>query len=212
MSASPGQKFVGAYMDGDVAERFYAWARERDGSTSAALRRLILGALGDEVGPVGGVGRGTQVGVRLRPRERIALTEAARARGTTPANWLRSLAIVHLARTPQWSPREEEMLRAIFAEVRSIAAEVQGLARVLSSGVGREGPPGAAQDIEWAAEEVRVEMRRLVAVLSGNFDYWGLPDAERPVGVPGATERAGAEADGGKPRRRRRRRRVPFAS
>lgn len=210
MAASPGQKFIGAYVDGDVAERFQAWARERDGSSSAALRRLILGALGEEVGPLGGVGRGTQVGVRLKPRERNALAEAARARGTTPANWLRSLAIVHLARTPQWSPDEQEMLRAVFVEVRSIASGVQGLVRTLGSGDDGERLSGAARDVQEAADAVRVEMRRLVAVLSGNFDYWGLPDAERPRAIPGAAEQAWAEPDGAKPRRHRRRRRVPF--
>ena len=42
-----------------------------------------------------GVGRGEQVGVRLKATERQALAEAARAQGTSPANWIRSLALAH---------------------------------------------------------------------------------------------------------------------
>jgi hypothetical protein len=60
-----------------------------------------------------------------------------------------------------------------------------------------------------AAELVRAEMRRVVAVMTGNFDYWGLPDADRPTAAPGAVERADAAAGAAEAvRKRRPRRRV----
>ena len=58
--------------------------------------------------------------VRLKERERDALVRAAEARAVTPATWLRSLAVAHLGRRPQWTPSEEEALRALFVEVRRI--------------------------------------------------------------------------------------------
>ncbi len=54
---------------------------------------------------------------------------------------------------------------------------------------------------------IRFEMRRVVAVMTGNFDYWGLPDAERPSAAPGAVERHDAEAEAAEAIRRRRPRR-----
>lgn len=49
-----------------------------------------------------------------------------------------------------------------------------------------EYPPYQGQAAAEAADEVRAEMRRLMAIYTGNFDYWGLPDAERPTSAPGA--------------------------
>ena len=70
-----------------------------------------MGFFANPPGPRG-VGRGKQVSVRFKDPERAALDEAAAQRGTTPANWLRSLGIVHLARRPQWNPAELDALRA----------------------------------------------------------------------------------------------------
>ena len=61
---------------------------------------------------------GQSVMVRLKEEERVALMYAADARSTTPANWVRSLAIVHLARRPQWTPDEIDAMRDIFTELR----------------------------------------------------------------------------------------------
>ncbi len=36
-----------------------------------------------------------------------------------------------------------------------------------------------------AVQDVRAEMRRPITIYTGNFDYWGLPDAERPRAAPG---------------------------
>lgn len=60
---------------------------------------------------------------------------------------------------------------------------------------------------------MRVELRRLMAIYSGNFDYWGLPDAERPTSLPGmeARERAREIAAEAKRRLRPRRRPAIFA-
>jgi hypothetical protein len=51
---------------------------------------------------------------------------------------------------------------------------------------------------------VRAEMRRVVAIMTGNFDYWGLPDAERPTAAPGTVEKADAEARAVETTRKRR--------
>ena len=45
--------------------------------------------------------------------------------------------------------------------------------------------------------------------MTGNFDYWGLPDAERPSAAPGAVERHDAEAEAAEAKRRRRPKRRP---
>ncbi|MBP2300922.1 hypothetical protein [Azospirillum picis] len=189
---------VGGYVDAALAKRFNAWARQTDGSVSAALRRLIIQAVeGREPAAPRGAGTGPQVGVRFKADERAALAAAATARGTSPANWLRSLALVHLARRPQWSPAELEALRAVFAELRAINA---GLTRLAAQPGGTDSCGDAAQR---AAAQVRGEMRRVVAVLTGNFDYWGLPDAERPTAAPGAQARPLARKAGSRRRRTR---------
>jgi len=56
-------------------------------------------------------------------------------------------------------------------------------------------------------------MRRVVAVMSGNFDYWGLPDEDRPTAAPGAVERVDAAATVAEAKRTRapRRTQSPFA-
>lgn len=45
-------------------------------------------------------------------------------------------------------------------------------------------------------------MRRLIAVYTGNFDYWGLLDADRPTSAPGALK--GEEQTEGEARSKRR--------
>jgi len=46
------------------------------------------------------------------------------------------------------------------------------------------------------------ELRRVVAVMTGNFDYWGLPTADRLEAAPGAIERTAAKAEAAEVRRR----------
>lgn len=208
MAAKAGRKLVGGYVDAALAARFEAWARQTDGSASAALRRLMAEALeGQPPPPPRGSGTGRQIGVRFKDTERAALLEAAKARGTSPAAWLRSLALVHLARRPQWTPVEVEALRAVFHELRAIGHSVERTAHRLDGAGGPAGTPGDAARV--AAEQVRVAMRRVVAVMTGNFEYWGLPDAERPTAAPGVVERAGAEVRAAEARRKNRPRRRP---
>jgi len=201
MPARPGQKMVGSYVDTALAARFAAWARQTDGGASAALRRLIADAV-DGRAPAAprGAGTGAQVGVRFKEDERAALAEAARARGCSPANWLRSLALVHLARRPQWTPAEVEALRAVFRELRAIRHGVDRIARAMEDAGGPAAAPADA--VREVGAEVRAGMRRVVAVMTGNFDYWGLPDAERPAAAPGAAGRAGADVRAAEARRR----------
>ena len=190
MSALPGHKMVGVYIEAGLADRFKAWARRTEGGASAALRRLILQAVdGAEPSlPVGASGR--QIGVRLQDPERIALLHAAKARQTTPANWLRSLAIVHLGRRPQWNDAETVELRAIGMEVRRIGNNLNQLARVMNeAALTGEYPADQGRAALEGAELLRVELRRLMAIYTGNFDYWGLPDAERPTAERGMKAR-----------------------
>ena len=207
MPAKPGHKMLGAYVDAALAEQFEAMARQTDGSASGALRRLIAQAVEQELQARGlhsasaqeaiapcGVGRGEQVGVRLKVTERQALAEAARLQGTSPANWIRSLALAHLARRPQWNPAELEALRALFGELRAIGNNVNQMAHALNIAVTTgDYPPEQGTAAKEAAERIRLEMRRVAAVITGNFDYWGLPDADRPKAAPGAVKREKAQ-------------------
>ena len=190
MPASPNQMLIGCHVDRLFGERFKAWARSKEGGAAAALRSLVMQAVDgrDPAAPVGS--SGYRVTVRLKDAERLALIEAARARGTTPANWLRSLALAHLGRRPQWNPAEVEALRDLFVEVRRIGNNVNQIARAMNAAAHTgEYPPYQGEAARDAAELVRAEMRRIVAVMTGNFDYWGLPDADRPTAAPGAEER-----------------------
>ena len=203
MPALPGQKMVGAYVEAGLADRFKAWARTTDGGASAALRRMILQVVdGTEPGlPVGASGR--QIGVRLKDPERIALLRAAKARQTTPANWLRSLAVVHLGRRPQWNDAEVAELRAIGMEVRRVGNNLNQLARVMNeAALTGEYPPDQGGAAREGAELLRVELRRLMAIYTGNFDYWGLPDAERPTALHGMKAREVARQNEAKAKRR----------
>ena len=182
MAGRNGQEMVGTYVPAELAARFKAWARSTEGGASAALRRLIAGAVdGREPDPPPGAS-GHQVLVRLKEVERFALLRAAKGRSTTPANWLRSLAIVHLSRRPQWDTGEAEALRGVGDELRRIGNNVNQIARALNvAALTGEYPPHQGQAAAEAVHEVRAEMRRLMAFYTGNFDYWGLPDAERPT-------------------------------
>ena len=211
MPAKPGQKLIGCYADEALAERFNAWARQTDGGMSAALRRLISEALDgkDPPGPCG-VGRGKQVSVRFKDPERAELDKAAAQRGTSPANWLRSLGLAHLARRPQWSPAELDALRDLSREVLAIGNNVNQIAHAMNMAVQTgKYPPQQGIAAREATELVRFELRRLAAVMTGNFDYWGLPDAERPTAAPGAAKRADAEAQAAETKRKSRPRRRP---
>lgn len=210
MPPKPGQKMIGGYVDAALAERFQAWARRTDGGASAALRRLILQAMDGQTptAPSGG-GTGNQVGVRFKDAERAALAEAARAHGTSPAAWLRSLALVHLTGRPQWTPAELEALRAVFHELRAIGTSLDRSTRALAEAVGTwRCPPEYGDATREAGDQVRIEMCRVVAMMTGNFDYWNLPDAERPDAAPGAAERAAAAIRVAEKRRKNRPRRL----
>lgn len=191
MAGRNGQTMLGTYVPSDLAIKFKAWARSTHGGTSAELRSLIVNAMeGRNPPPPPGAASGFQVMVRLKETERLALLEAAHARATTPANWLRSLAIVHLGHRPQWNGAEIEALRELFTEVRKIGNNVNQIARALNVAAHKgDYPPYQGQEAREAAELVRIETRRIVAVMTGNFDYWGLPDADRPTAAPGAEER-----------------------
>jgi hypothetical protein len=147
--------------------------------------------------------------VRFKDAERAALAEAARAHGTSPAAWLRSLALVHLTGRPQWNPAEMEALRGVFRELRAIAASLNQIGRVLTDAVDSGlCPPQHRDSAHEAGDLVRIEMRRVVAMMTGNFDYWGLPSAARPTAAPGAVGRAAAEVRAAEKRRRNRPRRT----
>ena len=210
MAGRNGQEMVGTYVPADLAVRFRAWARSTEGGASAALRRLITGAVeGRAPGPPPGAS-GHQVLVRLKDAERLALLRAAKARSTTPANWLRSLAIVHLGRRPQWDAGEADALRSIGEELRRIGNNVNQIARALNVAAHTgEYAPYQGDAAAEAVQEVRAEMRRLVAIYTGNFDYWGLPNAERPTAAPGALEAEQQREAEARDKRRLRPRRRP---
>lgn len=223
MAGRNGQVHLSTYVPVELAEAFQALARRSDGGASGALKRLVAQAVDQEKQGKGlhsaspheaiaprGVGRGEQVSVRLKAIERQALAEAAQTQGTSPANWIRSLALVHLARRPQWNPAELEALRVLFGELRAIGHNINQMAHVLNIAVTTgDYPPEQGTAAREAAERIQWEMRRVVAAITGNFDYWGLPDAERPTAAPGALKRAEAQARAAEAKRKLRPRRRP---
>ena len=213
MTVPVGHKRIVTYLDGELAEGFERLSRQTDGSVSAALRRLIALVMnGQKPLPPRGVGQGKQVGVRLKKAERQALKVAAEARGVTPASWVRSLVLVHLARQPQWNSAELDVLRDLSRQLGAIGNNINQMAYAINLAVhtGDYAPRQGVAARE-AAEIIRFELRRVAAVVTGNFDYWGLPEAEKPTAMPGAVEYADAlariaEADRrSRPRRRPRR-------
>ena len=190
MPAPPESVLVGTYVDRDLADRFKTLARASDGSVSAALRRILLDTI-DGQKPQAPLGTaGFRVSVRLKDAEKFALLEAARARQTTPSVWLRCLAVVHLGRRPQWNELEIAELRAVFIELRRIGNNLNQIAKALNVAVlsGNYPSEQGSAALE-AANVVRAQTRRVVATMTGNFDYWGLPDADRPTSARGALER-----------------------
>ena len=209
--ARNGLELLSTWVPAELASRFKAWARSNKGGASAELRDLVTVAMDSREAPApAGRAKAYSVNVRLREAERLALIEAAHARGTSPANWLRSLAIAHLGRRPQWNPAEVEALRELFGEVRRIGNNVNQIARAINTAAhSGDYPAYQGEAAREAAELVRLEMRRIVAVMSGNFDYWGLPDADRPSAAPGAAERDDAAAEKERKRRALKPRRRP---
>jgi hypothetical protein len=182
MAERNGQVLLSTWVSTELAARFRGWARGREGGVSASLRRLISDAAGDEAPPPPPGASGRQIMVRLKDAERLSLLRAAKERSTTPANWLRSLAIVHLGQRPQWNDSEVAALREIGQELRRIGNNVNQIARALNVAVMKgEYSPRQGDAAKEASEMVRAELRRLMAIYTGNFDYWGLPDADRPV-------------------------------
>lgn len=211
MTVRNGHKLIQAWVPVEIAEAFESQARISDGASSAALRRLVVTSATGQKPLARGVGQGLQVGVRFKSTERDALAVAAEQRGTTPATWLRALALVHLVRRPQWNTREVDALVEISRDLRAIGRNLNQIARALNIAVqSGDYPPyqgGAARE---GAVLVRHEMRRIAAIITGNYEYWGLPEDERPTAAPGAVERAGAEALAAKQQQRSRPRRRPL--
>jgi len=104
-------------------------------------------------------------------------------------------------------------LRDVFTELRRIGSNINQVAKALNvAAMSGEYPAEQGDAALAAAETVRRETRRVVAVMTGNFDYWGLPDAERPVAAYGAQVRDldATEAERRKIRLRPRRRPARF--
>lgn len=190
MAGRNGQELLSTWVPAEFAARFRTWARANHEGASDALRRYVLDAASDAEpqAPLGTAGY--RVSVRLKDAERFALLAAARARRTTPSVWLRCLAVVHLGQRPQWNDQEVAELRAVFTELRRIGTNLNQIAKALNvAALSGEYPTGQGTAALEAADLVRSETRRVVAAMTGNFDYWGLPDAERPTAAHGALVR-----------------------
>ena len=99
---------------------------------------------------------------------------------------------------------------SIGEELRRIGNNVNQIARALNVAAQTgEYPAHQGQAAAEAVQEVRAEMRRLMAVYTGNFNYWGLPDEERPTAAPGAFEAEQQREEKIRGKRRLRARRRP---
>lgn len=211
MAGRNGQELLSTWVAADVAQKFKQQARDVEGGTSAALRRIVTEAVeGKPPAAPGGAGTGKQVGVRFKASERVLLALAARERATSPANWVRSLALVHLTRKPAWNERELEPLRQVAREIHAVGRNLNQIARALNVAV-QSGvfPPHQHVAAQEAADFVRSQMHRMTAMITSNYDYWGLPQDERPKPTPGARKRHDAEARAAERKRKNRPRRRP---
>lgn len=174
MAGRNGQELLGTWVPSDVAQRFKSYARSTEGGVSAELRRLVVrAAQGTPAAPVGAAGH--KVMVRLKDEERLSLLDAARERKTTPANWLRSLALAHLSKRPQWNEAELQAVREVFVELRRIGNNVNQIARALNTAVHSGDVAGSqGQAAKEAAEEVSRQVRRVGSLVAANADYWSL--------------------------------------
>jgi hypothetical protein len=166
---------VGTYVPEELAEQFKTWARETDGGASAALRRMIAEAVKGHapVKPLGAAGH--QVLIRLKEKERLALLRAAKQRNTTPANWLRSLAMLHLNRQSNWSPDESAALQQIALALIRIVDSTDRMARALDES-GLPGVYSAPAD----SAVIRNDMRRLIETTTVGAD--NLADTKANLG------------------------------
>ena len=211
MAGRNGQELLSAWVPSELAASFRASARAERGGASAALRSLIVQATtGQPQDAPAGSGTGYRLTVRLRERERQALLSVSQALGVTPSTWVRALAIVHLSRRPQWNDTEVQELRKLFVEVRRIGNNVNQIAHALNiAALSGDCPPDQGKAALEAIKLLRSEMQRIVAVMTGNFDYWGLPSDERPRGSMDAALLEDDEARAAKRRIRLRPRRRP---
>ena len=112
-----------------------------------------------------------------------------------------------LVRQTARSANELNELRTISDHLRRIGSDINVIAGIINGAV-RTGayPPEQGLAVKEAAELVRYEGRRLAAVMTGNFDYWGLPTDQRPKARPGAVELATLQAELAEAKRRERQR------
>ena len=75
----------------------------------------------------------SEIKIRLKEPERLALNQLAQARDTTAANWVRSLSVVHLSGRPQWSANELNELRTISDHLRRIGSGINVIAGIIRS-------------------------------------------------------------------------------
>ena len=180
MPGRNGQELLGTWVPAEVATKFKALARATQGGASAELRRLVTEAVDGQACPPPAGAAGHKVMVRLKGAERTAVLEAARSRATTPANWLRSLALAHLSRQPQWNDQELQALREVFAEVRRIGNNINQIARALNVAAHTgEQPPGQGEAARDAVRELSRELKRVGGVVAANLQYWGVTQERR---------------------------------
>ena len=205
MSGRDGQGLLSTWVPAELVKALKAQARTTDGGASAALRRLVAQAIGQAPAALHGAGRGEQVSMRFKASERAALAAAAEAHGTSPARWLRSLALVHSTDQPQWNPAELEALHDLFRELRAIGNNVNQIAHAANVNVQPARPlssQGAAA-LE-AMKLARQAMPRVVAVMDGSFAYWGRSEVGRQAAVPETARRVAPDVRGEEPPCRKR--------
>jgi hypothetical protein len=181
------KKSIGAYIEQQLHRAFETWARTRGGkgaklgiSTSSAPPKP--GATADKQNAE------IRVKIALMQEELAALHAAAEAKGMPTAAWLRSLALAHARRRPQWGPFEWQAFRDVVSILGRVEDAVQRIASATAERV-REGeaPLAAAREARMAAEAAERAIRRIGWMVASDLEYWGAEAAPASPAAPART-------------------------
>ncbi|MGE3265773.1 plasmid mobilization protein [Methylocystis sp.] len=147
-----------------------------EGGKSAAMRRLVEHAIGNETSPAEGAmrtGASRKVTIRLCESELGLLATIAAQRGMNRTQWIASLVRARLGFPVQQTHDERQALRAVARELNRIGGNINQIAhaanlnRLIGQSVKIE-----AEAIREASAQIEGALVELRAALKRNADYW----------------------------------------